>query len=65
MMEEVGMDDSFPQQRSGTRRQIDLSAVWQSLGRLGNWLARIAQLTQLTEEEQDEAGIHPAHPRDV
>ena len=56
------MDNSFPQQGSETQRRIGFSAGRQILARFENWLARLVQLTQLTEEEQKEAGIHLVQP---
>ena len=51
------MDNSFHQQGSDTQRPRSLFTSMQILARIPNWLARLAQLTQLTEEEQMHAGI--------
>jgi hypothetical protein len=52
------MDKAFPQQGSETQQRRGLLADLQILGRLENWLARLVQMVQLTEEEQYNAGIH-------
>jgi hypothetical protein len=62
------MDNSFHRQQgseSGTQQKSSFSASLQSFTSLlllmrhsVNWLA---SLTNLTEEEQEEAGIYPCH----
>jgi hypothetical protein len=52
------MDNSFPRQGSGTQQPRGLLAGLQVFDRIQNWLARLVQLTQLTEEEQKDAGIY-------
>jgi len=52
------MDNSFPQQGSDMQQRRGLSAGRQILDRFENWLARLVQLMQLTEEEQKDAGIY-------
>jgi hypothetical protein len=52
------MDNSFPQQGSDTQPRRSLFAGLQIFDRIPNWLARLAQLTQLSEEEQKDAGIY-------
>jgi hypothetical protein len=52
------MDNSFPQQGSDTQRRRGFAAGLRILDRLESWLAHIVELTQLTEEEQKDAGIH-------
>ena len=54
------MDNSFPQQGSRTQQRRSFLVGVQILNRFENWLGRLAQLAQLTEEEQNEAGIHMA-----
>jgi len=54
------MDNSFPQQDSDTRQRRGFLAGLQVLNRFEIWLARLVQLTQLTEVEQDDAGVHLA-----
>ena len=51
------MDKSFPQQGSQTQQRRGFLTGLQILNRIPNWLARLVQLTQLTEEEQIDAGI--------
>ncbi len=52
------MDNSFPQQGSDTQPRRGLFAGLQIFDRIPNWLARLVQLTQLTEEEKRDAGIY-------
>lgn len=52
------MDDTFHQQGSGAQRRSSFAAVLQILDHLESWLAQIMELTQLTEEEEQSAGIH-------
>jgi len=52
------MDNSLPQQGSQTQQRRGFRVGVQILNRFENWLGRLAQLAQLTEEEQNEAGIH-------
>ena len=52
------MDNSFPQQGSDTQQRGSFSAGLQIFDRLPKWLMRLVQLTHLTEEEQNNAGIH-------
>jgi hypothetical protein len=54
------MDKSFRQQGSDTQRRGGSIAGQHILDRFEKWLARLVQLAQLTEEEQDYAGIHLA-----
>lgn len=49
------MDNSFHQQGSNTQRSSGLSAGWQIINRILNWLAGFMGLT---EEEQKDAGIY-------
>lgn len=51
------MDKSF-EQGSQTQQRRGFLARLPLLDRFENWLRRLAQVTQLTEEEQREAGIH-------
>ena len=50
------MDNSFHEQGSYTHQ--DLKRFLVSLPILGNLIKRLASLIQLTEEEQEEAGIY-------
>jgi hypothetical protein len=52
------MDNSFPQQGSNPEQARGLFGSRQVSVRLPNWLARLFELTQMTEEEQRDAGIH-------
>ncbi len=52
------MDNSFPQLGSDTQQPRGLFAGLQILDCIPNWLTRLVQLTQLTEEEQKDAGIY-------
>ena len=52
------MDNSFPQQGSQPQQRRGFLVGVQIRNRFENWLGRLAQLAQLTEEEQNEAGIH-------
>ncbi len=52
------MDSSFPQRGAEAQQRRGLSAGQQILERFENWVGRLAQLAQLTEEEQNDAGIH-------
>ena len=54
------MDSSFREQESGT--QQDPKRFWVSLTRLGSLLNWLAGLFQLTEEEQEAAGIYLDRP---
>jgi hypothetical protein len=55
------MDNSFRQQGSETQQQLGgLSASLQVFRNILNWLAG---LFQLTEQEQEEAGIQPSNSR--
>jgi hypothetical protein len=51
------MDNSFPQQASDTQQAHGFRVVLQILDRLEAWLAHLAQIIQLTEDEQEDAGI--------
>jgi hypothetical protein len=52
------MDNTFHQQRSRTQQRSGVAAGLRILDRLESWLAHIVELTWLTEEEQESAGIH-------
>ncbi len=52
------MDNTFRQERSHTQRRSSFAAGLQILDRLESWLAHIVEFAQLTEEEQESAGIH-------
>jgi hypothetical protein len=51
------MDNTFHQQKSDTQRRSGFAVGLQILDRLERWLAHIMELTWLTEEEQQSAGI--------
>ena len=53
------MDNFLPQQESSTQELIGLSARRHLFDGILNWLAG---LIQITEEEQDEAGIYIGDP---
>ena len=52
------MEKSFAQQGSETAQRRGILADPRILHRLENWLARLVQIAQLTEDEQMEAGVH-------
>ena len=52
------MDNTFHQQSSDTQQRSGFAAGLRILDRFENWLAHIMELTWLTEEEQESAGIH-------
>lgn len=65
------MDNSFHRRQgpeSGTQQKSGFSASLQSFTSLLLLMRRsvdwLASLTNLTEEEQEEAGIYPGHLRD-
>ena len=57
------MDNSFPQQGSDTQEQRRHLRGLQIFDRIADWLARLMQSMQLTEEEQKDAGIFLGEPR--
>lgn len=52
------MEKYFAQQGSETQQRRRILAGPRIVHRLENWLARLAQIAQLTEDEQMEAGVH-------
>jgi hypothetical protein len=54
--QEAGMDKSVPEQRSSTQQETQL--YWVILFALGSVIKRLANFMQLTEAEQEEAGIY-------
>lgn len=50
------MDKSVPEQRSSTQQETKLD--WGILSALGSVIKWLASFMQLTEAEQEEAGIH-------
>lgn len=55
------MDRSFAQQGSDTQQRRGILPGWRILHRLENWLGGLAQMMQLTEAEQRDAGVHLRH----
>ena len=53
------MDNSIHEQESETRDQKSLLAGLLILNSIMNWLLSLIKLTELTEEEQQDAGIYP------
>jgi hypothetical protein len=51
------MDKSFAQQGSETQQQRRILSGPRIIHRFENWLARLAQTIQLTEDEQMDAGV--------
>lgn len=56
------MDNSSHEQVSTSHTQQDSKKFWVSLPILGNLIKWLASLIQLTEEEQEEAGIYLDRP---
>jgi hypothetical protein len=53
------MDNSIHEQESNTRDQKSFLAGLLILNSIMNWLVSFIKLTELTEEEQQDAGIYP------
>jgi hypothetical protein len=58
------MDNAFREQVSDMQPRRGSGAALQILDRLENWLAHILELTWLTDEEQESAGIYLSRPSD-
>ena len=53
------MDNSIHEQESGRQDQKSFLASLLILNSIMNWLVSFIKLTELTEEEQQDAGIYP------
>jgi hypothetical protein len=54
--QEAGMDKSVPEQRSSTQQET--KHYWFILSALGSFIKWLATSIQVTDAEQEEAGIH-------